>query len=158
MRIPVTFPDGVAAVKTERPEASGETPPGCCRRGDDLQALTERLARLERLHKAELSAAVAMKRKPAPDCIMKRTVRVVSDHCGVSVNAIMGERRPERIARARMLAYYVQREKTGAPYQELGKWWGKDHGTIMHGCQAMRNRLETVPAFRPFVDAILSEI
>ena len=155
--LPITFADGGAAAQAERPEAPAETPPGYCRCGAEFQSLIERLGRLERLHRAELMAS-AMKRRPAPDCKMKRIVRVVAEHCGVSLTDIMGPRRHERTARARQLAYYLQWKKTEAPYQELGKWWGKDHGTIMHGCDQMKKRLEAVPAFRPFVDKILAEI
>lgn len=47
--IPITFPDGVVAAKADRPEASGETPAGCCQCGADFHALAERLAKLESL-------------------------------------------------------------------------------------------------------------
>lgn len=167
MKTPNTFPGGCAAPKRERTEAPGKTPPGVCRSGASFSPKTHielvglvfdlgaRLERLERLHRADLAAAIALQRKPTPHDKMQALVALVAEHTGVPVADIMGRRRFETIARARMLAYYVQRETTMLPFAEIGRWWHLDHATIISGCRRTKDRIDTVPDARATVVELL---
>lgn len=162
-----TFPGGCAAAQAERTEAPGKTPPGVCRSGVTFSPKTHvelvglvfdigtRLERLERLHRADIAAAIALQRKPTPHDKMQALVALVAEHTGVSVADIMGRKRFESIARARMLAYYIQRKTTALPFSEIGRWWQLDHGTIINGCRRTSDRIETEPTMRVMVTELL---
>lgn len=167
MKPPTTFPGGCAAKKLERTEAPGKPPPGVCRSGVTFSPQTHvelvglvldlgaRLERLERLHRADIAAAIALQRKPTPHDKMQALVALVAEHTGVSVADIMGCRRFESIARARMLAYYVHHEVTALPVAEIARWWKLDRVTVLNGCRRTSDRIETEPAARAMVADLL---
>lgn len=149
---------GAAAEQRSALKRQAKTPPGVCRCGDTLDDLSARLTRLEAIHKPELQAWMLSQRRPVSRDKMKAIVQLVSEHTGVSVADIMGERRPEHIASARMLAYYLQRKATGAAYKTIGEWWGHDHGTIMNGCRRVRDRMEVMPDYAEFVGKLMRKV
>jgi chromosomal replication initiation ATPase DnaA len=61
---------------------------------------------------------------------------------GVEVVNIMGRRRHERVAHARMTSYWLIRHGLGLSYEAIGAIFSKDHGTIMHGCNKVEEILE----------------
>lgn len=149
---------GAAAKKRSALKRQAKTPPGVCRCGDTLDDLSARLTRLEAIHKPELQAWMVSQRRPVSPDKMKAIVELVSEHTGVSVADIMGERRPEHIASARMLAYCLQRKATGAAYKTIGEWWGHDHGTILNGCRRVKDRMQVMPDYAEFVGKLMRKI
>lgn len=168
MKTPITFPGGCAAERSERTEAPGKPPPGVCRSGVTFSPQTRvelvglvldlgaRLERLERLHRADIAAAIALQRRPTPHDKMQALVALVSEHTGVSVADIMGRKRFESIARARMMAYYVHHEVTALPVADIARWWKLDRATVFNGCRRTSDRIETEPAARAMATELMA--
>lgn len=76
-------------------------------------------------------------------------VEAVSSHFGVSVEAIKGRKRDKRTAQARQAAMYLLREESQLGLSTIGKiLGGKNHNTIMHGCDRIANQLNVDPQLR----------
>lgn len=58
-------------------------------------------------------------------------VRAVSEAVGVDVEDIMGEGRSFSVARARRLSMAVARWTTGWSYPELGRFFSRDHSSVI---------------------------
>lgn len=73
---------------------------------------------------------------------------------GVKFADLMSSRRFEVHSHARQLAMYLIREMTNLSYPAIGDYFRRDHGTVMHACKAVANRMDVDPAFRAKVAAI----
>lgn len=78
---------------------------------------------------------------------------------GVTPEAIKGRRRREGEVFARQTSAALIRELQKATTIEIGAFLGgRDHGTIIHACKAVKDRLETDPDFRFRFNAVKSLI
>ena len=74
----------------------------------------------------------------------------------VPVKHIMGRRRGvEPVCNARQSAMKVLRYR-GYSYEAIGKAFGRDHGTVLHGCRAVDGRLEVDKQFRKLWETFIS--
>jgi chromosomal replication initiator protein len=74
-----------------------------------------------------------------PDEIVRR----VADSFGVSVDSMMGRDRSRQIALPRQVAMYLLREEANISLPQIGeKLGGRDHTTIMYGCDKVADMLE----------------
>ncbi|MBN1486269.1 MAG: chromosomal replication initiator protein DnaA [Anaerolineae bacterium] len=70
-------------------------------------------------------------------------INAVAHHYGITLEDIQGPRRSRRIAGPRQIAMYLLREETNASLPQIGaQLGGRDHTTIMYGCDRIRERLE----------------
>jgi chromosomal replication initiation ATPase DnaA len=123
-----------------------------CSCGEMLSALHRRIEALEMLHQCAIELPETFKR--ATPERLESIARLVAHSCGISFEQIRSKQRPEYISRPRQLAFHLQRELTGAAFQEIGKWWNKDHGTVMQGIKRIKGLMETTPSLRLFVTAV----
>lgn len=65
---------------------------------------------------------------------VQKIVREVSASSGIPVDDLLGRSRKPHIAQARFLCWYVAREH-GMSLQQIGRAFGRDHSTIVHGIQ-----------------------
>jgi chromosomal replication initiator protein len=73
----------------------------------------------------------------------QQIVEAVAHHFGVEVAAFEGRSRSRCIARPRQVAMYLLREETGASLPQIGAiLGGRDHTTVMHGCERIAEMLE----------------
>ena len=72
--------------------------------------------------------------EPTPEVV----VEAVATAVGVDVEDILGEGRTTSVARARRLAMAVARWTTGWSYPEIGRFFGRDHSSVIHAV----NRVE----------------
>lgn len=85
--------------------------------------------------------------------------RVVADYFGLSHNDLRGRKRTKAIVFPRQLAMYVAREITEFSTTELGlEFGGRDHTTVMHGCQRVENRIKTDPTLEPTIQHLIRTI
>jgi chromosomal replication initiator protein len=69
-------------------------------------------------------------------------LRVVASHFGVTLEALRGKGRDQRVAWSRQVAMYLLREETAASLAQIGQQLGgRDHTTIMHGCAHVAREL-----------------
>ena len=69
--------------------------------------------------------------------------RRVAEHYDIRLADMKSKRRPESIAFPRQVAMYLSRQHTDNSLSEIGEsFGGRDHGTVMHACRAVKNRME----------------
>jgi chromosomal replication initiator protein len=89
---------------------------------------------------AALNNLLPQHRKLAPDQIIDEVAR----HFGIEVAALRGRNRSRAVARPRQIAMYLIREETGESLPRIGALLGgRDHTTILHGCERIADLMET---------------
>ncbi len=82
---------------------------------------------------------------PSPPEIM----RLVAEYYGIPVEKVTGPGRSKEVALARQMVMFVMREEAQLPLQQIGQaLGGRDHTTVRHGCEKIRNLVETDPQVR----------
>ena len=85
--------------------------------------------------------------------------RVVAEYFGLSQSDLKGKKRTKAIAFPRQLAMYLARDMTEYSTTELGiEFGGRDHTTIMYGCQKIENRIKTDSTLEPIISALKRRI
>ena len=70
-------------------------------------------------------------------------VRKVADKFGISVDSMTGRDRSRQIALPRQIAMYILREEANISLPQIGEFLGgRDHTTIMYGCDKIADLLE----------------
>jgi chromosomal replication initiator protein len=73
------------------------------------------------------------------DSIQKR----VADHYDIRLADMTSKRRPENIAFPRQVAMYLARQLTESSLSAIGDaFGGRDHGTVLHACRQVKDRME----------------
>lgn len=86
-----------------------------------------------------LSTLLPQRSNLTPDQI----VEAVGLHFGVGANALRGRSRSRSIARPRQVAMYLIREETGTSLPQIGAvLGGRDHTTILYGCERITELIE----------------
>nr|HID14208.1 chromosomal replication initiator protein DnaA [Anaerolineae bacterium] len=86
-----------------------------------------------------LSNLLPQRSKLTPDQIME----AVAHHFGVEVPALQGRSRSRAVARPRQIAMYLIREETGASLPQIGAvLGGRDHTTVLYGCERIADLIE----------------
>ena len=69
------------------------------------------------------------------------------------------KRRPENIAFPRQIAMYLSRQLTDHSLSAIGEaFGGRDHGTVLHACRWVRDRMEQQTEVRQAVRYLESQI
>jgi len=67
----------------------------------------------------------------------------VADHYDIRLADMTSKRRPENIAFPRQIAMYLARTITGSALNTIGEHFGgRDHGTVLHACRIVKDRME----------------
>jgi len=75
--------------------------------------------------------------------------RKVAETFDIRMTDMTSKRRPANIALPRMVAMYLTRKMTSKSLQEIGDaFGGRDHGTVLHACKTVEEKIETNEAFR----------
>jgi chromosomal replication initiator protein len=68
---------------------------------------------------------------------------LAATYFGVSVNELTGRNRSAKIALQRQIVMHIIREETGASLPQIGAiLGGRDHTTIIHGCDRVAGDIE----------------
>ncbi len=99
----------------------------------------------------------------APEHALPITVeqvqRVVARHFNLDVRDMKSKRRTDAVAFPRQVAMYLARTLTELSTIQLGdNFGGKDHTTVMHACNKIKNKLSGDPYFVALVNKITQEI
>lgn len=67
----------------------------------------------------------------------------VAEHFDIRLADMTSKRRPENIAFPRQIAMYFARQLTESSLNAIGEaFGGRDHGTVLHACRLVKNRME----------------
>ena len=73
------------------------------------------------------------------DVIQKK----VAEHFDIRVADMTSKRRPENIAFPRQIAMFLARQLTESSLNTIGEaFGGRDHGTVLHACRLVKDRME----------------
>lgn len=85
--------------------------------------------------------------------------RCVTEEFGITLPDIKTKRRSKTIVLPRQVAMYLSRELTDLSLPEIGKFFGgKDHTTVLHSCNKIKEELNSNPYLREKVDRIINVI
>ena len=89
----------------------------------------------------------------------EQIIETVAHHFGVEVTALQGRSRSRAIARPRQIAMYLIREETGASLPQIGaSLGGRDHTTILYGCERITDLIEEDANLRREVIALRQQL
>lgn len=74
--------------------------------------------------------------------------QAVAGFYGIGMPTLLGPMRSKKIARARQVAIWLSRERTGLSYPDLGRLFERHHTTAMHAVDRTRRRIARDVAFR----------
>lgn len=75
---------------------------------------------------------------------IEMVVEEVSEYFGVSVEELRSNGRSKRLSAPRHMAMYLSREETKASLPQIGEaLGGRDHTTILYGCEKIAKKVET---------------
>jgi len=82
------------------------------------------------------------------DVIQKK----VAEHFDIRLADMTSKRRPENIAFPRQIAMFLARHMTESSLNVIGEaFGGRDHGTVLHACRQVKDRMEIDPQVRQAV-------
>lgn len=97
--------------------------------------------------------------EPAKSITVDRVQRAVATHYDLRVSDLTGPRRPKNIAEARQVAMYLTRQMVKLPLIQIGEeFGGRDHGTVIHACKVVSQRMTATADFRTMVDRISAKL
>jgi chromosomal replication initiator protein len=90
---------------------------------------------------------------------MDNITRVVADYFSLTPNDLKGKKKTQNIVFPRQLAMYIGREMTDYSTTELGQeFGGRDHTTVMHSIEKIKDKLLTDPTLESTIDVIKQNI
>jgi len=94
-----------------------------------------------------------------PEITVDAIVDAVACFYRLSVGDLEGSSRSRKIARPRQVAMYLLREETDASLSEIGEvFGGRDHTTVLHGCDRITELMEENDLFRREVQSIRQQL
>ncbi|MBM3259526.1 MAG: chromosomal replication initiator protein DnaA [Candidatus Sericytochromatia bacterium] len=76
---------------------------------------------------------------------IERITAIVAKTYDVTVEELISERRSQDITRPRFIACYLCRDMTGSSFHLIGRFFRRDHTSIMHGVKTIKTLLEEDP-------------
>lgn len=89
------------------------------------------------------------------DVIQKK----VAEHFDIRLADMTSKRRPENIAFPRQIAMFLARQMTESSLNAIGEaFGGRDHGTVLHACRLVKDRMEVDPNVRQVVSYLEKQL
>lgn len=85
--------------------------------------------------------------------------RITSEYYGIKLNNVLSKKRTKNIVLARQVAIYLARELTDHSFPEIGgAFGGKDHTTIMHSFNKIKDKLKNDKGLKSSIDNLSLQI
>ena len=85
----------------------------------------------------------------------ERIVETVAKYYGVPSDQLRGKARDKQIVLPRQIAMYLMREETESPLLRIGEaLGGRDHSTILHGCEKIEREMSENDDFRRDINSL----
>lgn len=108
---------------------------------------------------ALLEAAQAASGSPKGRITADVIQKVVARRYGLDPEALKGKKRDKETARARQVAMLLMRELTETSLPGIGQFFGgRDHTTVMHACNTLRDQLLGDDTLRELMSELTSQI
>ncbi|MCX7683406.1 MAG: chromosomal replication initiator protein DnaA [Anaerolineae bacterium] len=140
----VTVPDEVLSLVASQIQSNIRELEGALNKIVAVSRLTGESPTLE-MARAALSSLIPHQNKVTPEQIINEVAR----YFGIEEAALRGPGRSQAIARPRQIAMYLIREETGESLPQIGELLGgRDHTTVLHGCERIASLIEEDPDLR----------
>jgi chromosomal replication initiator protein len=91
---------------------------------------------------AEIKNLLKNNVKPIKNLSVKDVVKIVAGFYNIEEDSIYNKTRRKEVVRPRQLAMYILREEFNVSYPSIGqKMGGRDHTTVIHSCEKIKNEL-----------------
>jgi len=85
--------------------------------------------------------------------------KIVTEHFNVSLESLKSKTRKKEIVIARQVAMYLAKEYTNHSLKSIGLYYGgRDHSTVIHSLQAVKDMLATEQDFRVSLEALKRKV
>jgi chromosomal replication initiator protein len=92
---------------------------------------------------------------PRPLTLEEIADRVMS-HFGLKPGELQARKRTRKISEARQVCMYLMRQQAGASFPSIGDFLGgRDHSTVVHGCQTVDKRRVRDTRFRTMLENLI---
>jgi len=89
----------------------------------------------------------------------KFIMTTVANYYEIDMEVLTGKRRDKKTALARQVTMYLLRERNHCGLAEIGKMLGgRDHTTIMHGCEKIAAEIDVNPELQDSVSEIRQKL
>ncbi len=96
------------------------------------------------LNLAEIRNLVKDNAKPKKAVSVKDVIKAIADFYNVEEASIYEKTRRKEVVKPRQLIMYILREEFDVSYPSIGqKLGGRDHTTVIHSCEKIKNELKT---------------
>jgi chromosomal replication initiator protein len=82
----------------------------------------------------------------------------VAKRLRVPIEELKGPRRGQHTALCRQIAFFLIRDMTHRSYPQIGAYFGRDHSTVIHGCNLIINRIAREPEFAETIRYLRHEL
>src|SRR6266404_6147777 len=83
----------------------------------------------------------------------------VAEHFDIRLADMTSKRRPESIAFPRQIAMFLARQMTEISCNAIGEaFGGRDHGTVLHACRLVKDRMQVDPTVRQVVSYLEKQL
>jgi chromosomal replication initiator protein DnaA len=132
----------------------------------ELEGALTKIVALSKLNRKEINLELAEdalkdlispnnEREVTPELI----INIVSEHYNITPIDIVSQKRNRDIVYPRQIVMYLCRELTNVSLQQIGKCLGgRDHTTILHGCDKIVSDIKTNETFKNTIDIIKKKI
>jgi len=151
----ISLPFDVAAFIAERFESNIR----------DLEGALTRLSAWASLNRCEITIPLAQqllgegKASETAGPTLEQIDAGVTRHFGLRPGDLQARKRTRKIADARQVAMYVMRHHGGASLPAIGQYLGgRDHSTVVHGCQVVEQRKRSDARFRSLLETVIRSL
>lgn len=99
-----------------------------------------------------------IKKNASSKCNIDKIINEVSSYYSLTENQLKSKSRIGQIALARQIAMYLAREILNMTYQSIGKYFSKDHTTVMANVEKIKNSLDKDENLKFAIDTLTKNI
>ena len=90
--------------------------------------------------------------------VVEKTMNVVSEIYGISVDDIKSKSRTQTVSTARNICMFVIRSLTGITLKETGVYFGKDHATVLNSINNVEREMKANQTFKNTVNDVIRQV
>ena len=90
--------------------------------------------------------------------VVEKTMNVVSEIYGISVDDIKSKSRTQTVSTARNICMFVIRSLTGITLKETGVYFGKDHATVLNSVNNVEREMKANQTFKNTVNDVIRQV
>lgn len=85
-------------------------------------------------------------------------VHQVITETGLDYDTIFSKNRKSEIATARFIIWYFAKKYTDMTFLAIGKYFGRDHSSVMHGISTIKDLYDTNKEIRSMINKIAADL